>query len=87
MDLRVGANDLNTVRVGFAIGVKVAKRAVVRNLLKRRLREIVRKLMLDIAPGHDLLFSAKAGCPELSFRELGDLVVGLLAKASLISHR
>jgi len=87
IDLRVGANDQGTVRVGFAVGVKVAKRAVVRNLLKRRLREIIRKALPDVAPGHDLLFSAKAGSPELSFPELKESVSGLLARSGLVSRR
>jgi ribonuclease P protein component len=87
IDLRIGPNELGIVRVGFSVGVKVAKRAVVRNLLKRRLREIVRRLTPQILPGHDLLFSAKPGSQELSFSELTDSVAGLLSRSSLIRSR
>lgn len=87
IDLRVGPNSLDVVRVGFSVGVKVDKRAVVRNLLKRRLREIVRGLLPKMVAGHDLLISAKAGSQTLTYKELSDSVIGLLTRSGSIPHR
>jgi len=79
-------NGLDVTRVGFAIGVKVAKRAVVRNLLKRRLREIFRKLLPTVAPGYDLVVMARPGSTELEFDELKAVVSGLMVKTGLVGR-
>ena len=75
------------LRVGFAVGVKVSKRATVRNRLKRRLREIVRKTLPLLPPGYDLVFLAKPGSADLEFAELEKLVAGLLARSGLLPCR
>ena len=82
--LKFAKNGLGASRIGFAVGVKVAKRAVVRNLLKRRLREITRKLLPAIAPGYDLLFMARPGSTQLQFKELEEVVRVLLARTGLL---
>lgn len=87
LGLKAGKNGLGVTRVGFAVGVKTAKRAVDRNRLKRRLREIVRKRLPDIVPGHDLIFLARIGAVKLSFLELEEAVSALLSRAGLLLPR
>lgn len=73
------------VRVGFVVGTKVHKKASRRNLLKRRMREIVRKRLPGIKAGHDLAFIAKPGATEADFQVLAAEMAALLEKTRLIN--
>jgi len=50
------------LRIGFAVGLGVSKKAVVRNRIKRQLREIVRLLLKEekIRHGHHVLVMVKS---------------------------
>ena len=56
---RVLATKEPVTRVGFVVSAKVAKKAVLRNSIKRRLREIVRKELPRIRAGYDVALIAK----------------------------
>lgn len=55
-------------KIGYSISKKVGK-AHERNLLKRRLRELVRTRML-CQNGHNYILQAKIGASELSYCEI-----------------
>jgi len=61
----------------------VAKAAVTRNLVRRRLREILRPHLLSIGTGHDLVFVARTAAATASFAQLQDAVSELLALSHL----
>jgi len=86
LGMKASRNGLEQTRIGFAIGTKVAKRAVVRNLLKRRLREILRKTLPHLPTGFDLIIMAKPRSPELSFSELEQAVTALLIRSGIIKR-
>ncbi len=54
-------NKLGITRIAFVVGVKVAKRANTRNLIKRRAREIVREHISELPLGIDLVITARSG--------------------------
>jgi ribonuclease P protein component len=56
-------------------------KAVVRNRVKRRLREILRKAKLS--PGWDIVVIARGPAAEVDFAKLEKSVGALLAKAGL----
>lgn len=76
-------NGLTFSRYGFSVGRRVGG-AVVRNRVKRRLREILR--LLPLAPGWDIIFIARPQTASASFASLKKLVQGLLSRAGLLTR-
>ncbi len=78
------ANDLPVCRCGYAVGKRVGG-AVVRNRVKRRLREITR---LQIKAGHiptgcDVVWIARTGAAQASYQQLATDALHLLRRAHL----
>lgn len=71
-------NELDTARLGLSVSKKVGN-AVVRNLLRRRFKEIFRELAME-AQKLDIVVSAKPASAEASFGELRDEFERLLRK-------
>ena len=68
---KVMPNALDISRYGFTVSRRVGK-AVVRNRVKRRLREIVRQARLK--PGWDFIIIARVPAAEAEFAELAGSV-------------
>ncbi len=85
LTLLVAPNALSHNRYGFVVSKRVGK-AVTRNLVKRRLREVLRQLdrAERIPPGHDLALIVRPALAEASFAEVRDAVTDLLARAKLL---
>jgi ribonuclease P protein component len=74
-------NGLGVSRFGFTVGKKVGN-AVVRNRIKRRLREVARRF--EVARGWDLVVVARGEAASANFQELGFALTSLLRRASLL---
>lgn len=74
------------LKIAFTVGLKVSKKAVVRNRLKRQMREIVRLLLKEqkIPQGYYLLFVSKLAAIDKSYAEISQEVHSLLKKAHLL---
>jgi ribonuclease P protein component len=79
--VRVLPNGLEISRYGFAVGRRVGK-AVVRNRVKRRLREIVRQTPLRA--GWDIVVIARAAAAPADYAGLGKSMKDLLFRAGLL---
>jgi ribonuclease P protein component len=79
--VRALPNGRDISRPGFAVGRRVGK-AVVRNRVKRRLREIVRQKPLR--PGWDIVIIARGPAARADFAGLERAVTGLLSRAGLL---
>ena len=72
-------------KVGFSVTKKVGK-AIVRNSIKRKLKEIVTKYQSNIKDKHTLIFVAKPDIVNRTFLEIEGQVVSLLKKAELFKE-
>jgi ribonuclease P protein component len=79
--VRVLPNGLDISRYGFAVSRHVGK-AVVRNRVKRQLREIVRQTPLRA--GWDIVVIARGAAVQADYTGLGRLVKELLSRAGLL---
>jgi ribonuclease P protein component len=84
LTLIVLPNDQGRNRYGFVVSKRVGK-AVTRNLVKRRLREILRQLDAAgrIAQGLDCLFIVRPDVADATFAEVQASVVALLTRARI----
>lgn len=79
--LRHLPNETGHARWGFAVGKRLAKQAVRRNRLRRRLREIARSLpVID----RDIILTAKAPALTADAAELREAVLRSLRRAGLV---
>lgn len=77
-------NDLVHPRVGITVSRRVGK-AVVRNRVRRRIREASRRLLPSlVVAGHDLLFIARPASASADWSDLHAAVDSVLRRAGLI---
>jgi ribonuclease P protein component len=77
------ANDLPHSRFGFAVNSRIGN-AVVRNRIKRRLREIMRLRMAEIRPGCDIILIARKPIRSAEYHQLETACARLLRRAQLL---
>jgi len=80
----VSPNNLPTSRFGFVVSLKVSKRAVVRNRVKRVLRKVVLDLLEKTCSGYDVLFLTKSSIQETNETEISRQVESLFLQAKIL---
>ena len=70
-------------RVGLTVGVKLGH-AVVRNRIRRRLREIYRLHEVQFLPGWDIVVVARARAVAASYQQLECSYLALAAEAGIL---
>jgi len=81
--VRVLRTDLDTTRFGLATGRKIGG-AVIRNRLRRRLREALRALAPSFQPGWDVLIIARPALVTATHEELSEAVGKLLRRGGVL---
>jgi ribonuclease P protein component len=82
--LKFRKNNLEVSRFTAVAGLKVSKKAVVRNRLKRQVRAIVEKHIPDIAPGFDIAFLIRKEAVGKTANELEKHLIQSLEKGKLL---
>ena len=73
------------LKIGFSISKKIGK-AHTRNLIKRRLRAIVREIIPTLPNNYNLVFIAKAGVTNITFAELRSEVNWVISKTGIVNN-
>jgi ribonuclease P protein component len=76
-------NEMDVTRVGVAAGKKLGG-AVVRNRVKRLMREAVRRHAPRMAPGWDVLLIARAAMTPVKLHDVAGALELLLQQAGLV---
>jgi ribonuclease P protein component len=79
--MKTRPNSLTFSRYGFSVSKRIGK-AVVRNRVKRMLREILRLTSLD--PGWDIIFIARPAAANVDYARLERTIDFLLSQAQLL---
>ena len=88
--MRVIRNKLNVSRFGIVVGKNFSKKAVLRNKIKRKIREAVQMRLNEIKRGVDILLMVKKKGNSFknekneNFLKVKNLVEGIFKKAKLI---
>ena len=81
--LAIRRNGLGVTRFGFTIGKRVGN-AVVRNRIKRRLRESSR--LTEVQEGWDVVFIARRGAASADYQLLNNSARELFRRAKLLNE-
>ena len=73
------------IKVGFAVTKKIGG-AIKRNLIRRRLREIIRKHLINLKQNYNIIIVAKESILDVDFENLSKQIVNLLKKADLFKN-
>lgn len=86
--IKIVKNNLTINRCGFIISKKISKKAVIRNKLKRQLREIIRQQLNFLKTGYDLIIIVKKNTNIINknYQQLISEINHLLKKAYLINN-
>ena len=76
-------NRMNTNRVGVTVSKKLGH-AVVRNRVRRRLREVYRLNEEKFLPGWDIVVVARSRCIRAEFSKLTQAYLSLAEKAGIL---
>lgn len=76
-------NDKGETRIGVLVGLKVSKKAVLRNKLKRQIKSIISQELPLIKSGKDLVVITLPQILETEFEDIRSAIKGGLKKLNL----
>lgn len=79
-------NSLKKTRIGFLVTKKNFSKAVLRNKIKRKMREIIRLEFEKIKNGFDLVFIFLPGIEKKESKDLREIFLKLISKAKLLKN-
>lgn len=83
--LYLSKNNYGGTRIGFSVSKKVGK-AVIRNKVRRKLKEISRLNREKIKKGFDVIIIARPVVADCTYREMEKSFIWLLKKSGLLEE-
>lgn len=83
ISLKFSDNNLDYSRFSVIVGKKISKKAVLRNKLKRKIKEIIRKNIDYIKKGKDIIIFPSTYLKDLDYYNLEKILIDLFKKANL----
>lgn len=83
--LHYASSKNKDIKVGFAVTKKIGH-AILRNKIRRRLREIVRKYLPNLKQNYNIIIVAKEQIVQTQFNDLELQIVNLLKRADLFKN-
>ena len=85
LSLKFAKNGLSETRFGFVVGQKVSHKAVVRNKVKRRLRDLAKAKLEDVKKGFDVAVVTGKGAELGSLEDTAAIFNHLLKTGRLLN--
>jgi len=82
--IKLAENKLAFSRFGFVTGLKISKKAVERNRIRRQMQEVIRINLADIQTGFDVVIMVKKEVLGKGYQEIEAAMAGPLRKAGLL---
>lgn len=86
LTVRGGAASEPLARVAVIVSQRVSKKAVDRNLIRRRIRSALRELPTGALTTRDILIIARPGCQAITYQALHEDLRRALVRARLLKH-
>ena len=80
---KIAKNNLKTNRYGIVISLLTDKKAVVRNKLRRQIKDIISQNDPKVKKGYDLMFLSKESLKKLNFSQIREKIDFLYQKVDL----
>ena len=84
MGIKTAPNQLNVSRFGIVVSAKISKKAVERNKIRRRIREVIKKHLPDIKSGYDIVIIARQKILNKKFQEIEKNIISGFKKLNLL---
>ncbi|WP_313756652.1 ribonuclease P protein component [Tissierella sp.] len=84
--LYVRKNSVGNSRVGYSITKKIGN-SVVRNKIRRKMKEIYRLNFNNIKSNYDLIFIPKKNVVDISYKELESAMLHILKLAGMLTSQ
>ena len=85
--MKIMKNNLDVSRFAFVAGLKISKKAVVRNKIKRRLRYTVREKLPAIQKGIDVLIITLPGIEKQDFKTIKNGLNSAFVSAGILDKK
>lgn len=75
------------LKIGFVVGIKISKSAVLRNRIKRQMREVVRLLLKEdkLKKGYMLVIIAKKELLKKDYKDIEKSIFGVLKRGGVLT--
>lgn len=83
LGLKTTVNDLGAARFGIMVGLKVSKKAVIRNKVRRQIREIIHSELPLLRSDRDTIIIVLRPILEKNFEEINQVIKAGFKKLNL----